>query len=61
MKTCSMHIASWIPKATNTHSEYINNSYIATATMVAHMPSILRYMYTAHFVSAFRMTLTPTV
>jgi len=30
----SMSIASWVPKATNTHSEYVNTYCLSTATMV---------------------------
>jgi hypothetical protein len=46
MKTQCMHIACWIPKATNTHSEYVNTSCIAIATMVAHTPlSVTLYVH----------------
>ena len=35
-----MHIACWIPKATNTHSDYVRLVY-STATMVASTCSML--------------------
>jgi hypothetical protein len=36
-----MRIACWIPKATNTHSEYVHLIAFSTATMVARTPVIV--------------------
>jgi len=43
-----MHIACWISKATNPHSEYI--ILISTATMVAHTCLSVHYTYIAYLV-----------
>jgi len=48
-----MHIAYWIPKTINTHSEYVNTSCIATATMVAH--THLNVTLYLHFPSCFNL------
>ena len=45
-----MRIASWIPKATNTHSEYV----ILIAFPLQHRASMLRSMYTACLVINYK-------
>jgi hypothetical protein len=40
-----MHIAWWIPKATNTHSEYVILIDIPQQQWLLERASMLRYMY----------------
>jgi hypothetical protein len=43
-----MRIACWIPKAKNTHSDYV--IHFSTATVVAWTCSVLHYMYISRLV-----------
>jgi hypothetical protein len=38
-----MRIAYWIPKATDTHSEYIILTFFSTATMIALKSVVVRF------------------
>ena len=42
-----MHIACWIPKATNTHSEYVTLIAFPLQQWLQDGPSMLRYIYIA--------------
>jgi hypothetical protein len=46
MTICRMRTTCWIPKATNTHSEYVNTYWFPTATMVARTDlNVTLYVY----------------
>jgi len=47
--TWTMNIAYWIPKATNTHSEYVILIAFPLQQWLHERASILRYMYTVLF------------
>jgi hypothetical protein len=42
-----MRIACWIPKNTNTHTQFVQHALFSTATMAARAASVLRYKYIA--------------
>ena len=50
MKTLRMRIACWIPKATNTHSEYVLLIPFLLQQWLHERASMLRYTYTARLV-----------
>jgi len=45
-----MRIATWIPKATNTHSEYVIRIAFPLQQWLHERPSMLRYTYSAFLV-----------
>jgi len=47
MTTLGMHIAYWIPKATNTHSEFVTLIAFPLQQWLHERASTLRYMYIA--------------
>ena len=49
MMTCRMLIARWIPKATNTHSEYVILIAFPPQQWLHERASMLRYTYIAVF------------
>ena len=46
-----MRIACWIPKATNTHSEYVTLIAFTQQKWLRDRASVLRYMYIAGLVT----------
>ena len=47
MTVCHMNIACWVPKATNTHSEYVTFIAFPLQQLLHELPSMLRYTYIA--------------
>jgi len=47
MTICRMRIACWIPKSTNTHSEYIIFNAFTLQQQLHESASMLRYTYIA--------------
>ena len=56
MTVWRMRLASWIPKATDTHSEYEKRIALPRKQWLRERALILRYTYTAPFVNPTDMS-----
>jgi len=56
MKIWRMHAACWIPRATNTHSDYVTLTAFPLQQSLKQLASILSFMYIACLVIVYNYT-----